>query len=491
MNLTGLIFLLFAHYFAGRGIVRLFKLQIDELTTICMAFICGVTFHSMLPCIMQLAHIPITVRNTYIWLTGSTILLSIPLLLNIKNTKLPKLALPKLYELPYMLIFAGLMAISLWRCWYFPPTPRDVLTGVELIAEYTVKEHTMLNSAFSVDLRLNGAANNIFKSPFITGLQIIYKQLVLPFGQIWLSLLFLSFTVWFYSVIRSIVHPAIAGLLLLIYFAVPDLFAYTYIMLYDYPNMVFYFAAFYFMMKYIDSQKTNELVWVSFLLGMATYIRSETLVLAAVTSLLPMAYAWRSKAGIKQVAITGAIFMAGPLVFNFILSNIFIKYLIPVKFELGGLLNQDMFNIGGLIDKAKELLFDLMLSDKGEAVYAHFYYFFLTVLVVDGIRAIVTKKMSRDAIMALWGVLIVYLTLSLLSFLIPSHTIINSAKRGLFKIIPLMILYMAHSGILQSLSAYLYRKENGTDEEKSPKAPAAVTPKPAATITRPTGKAKK
>jgi hypothetical protein len=125
-------------------------------------------------------------------------------------------------------------------------------------------------------------------------------------------------------------------------------------------------------------------------------------------------------------------------------------------------------------------------------VYAHFYYFFLTVLVVDGIRALVTRKMSRDAVMALWGVLIVYLTLSLLSFLIPSHTIINSAKRGLFKIIPMMVLYMAHSGILQSLSAYLYRKENGTtDTDNAPKTPATVTPKPAATITRPAGKGKK
>lgn len=489
MNLTGLIFLLLAHYFAGRGIVRLFKLQIDELTTICMAFICGVTFHSMVPCIMQLAHVPITVKNTYIWLTGSAILLSIPLLRNIKNTKLPKLALPKLYELPYMLIFAGLMAISLWRCWYFPPTPRDVLTGVELIAEYTVKEHTMLNSAFSVDLRLNGAANNIFKSPFITGLQIIYKQLVLPFGQIWLSVLFLSFTVWFYSVIRSIVHPAIAGLLLLIYFAVPDLFAYTYIMLYDYPNMVFYFAAFYFMTKYINSRKMNELIWVSFLMGMATYIRSETLVLAAITSLLPMAYVHRSKAGIKQVAITGAVFMSGPVIFNFILSNIFIKLLIPVKFELGDLLNNNMFDVSGAIDKAYELLMGLMFSEKGEAVYAHFYYFFLAVLIIDGIRAIVTKKLSQDAIIALWGIFIVFVTLSLLSFLIPSHTIINSAKRGLFKIIPLMVLYMAHSGILQSLSAYLYRKENGTESDNTPPKPKVSVPKPAPTISRNQSKA--
>ncbi|GAA4469766.1 hypothetical protein GCM10023093_29770 [Nemorincola caseinilytica] len=476
MNLTGLIFLLFAHYFTGRGIVRLFRVEMTAVALFCFSLICGVTVHSMVPCIMELLHVPITVPNMYAWLAGSAVLFSIPLLLNIKQTKMPRLELPQLYELPFILIFLGLAAVSVWRCWYFPPTPRDVLTGTELIAEFTVKEHTMRNSVFSVDYRLNGAANNMFKSPFITGLQVIYKMLVLPFGQLWLSVLFIAFTTWLYTLIRSIVHPLLAGILMLIYFAIPDLFAYTYIILYDYSNMIFFFAGFYFMMRYLDNDRMNELLWVTFLFGMATYIRSETLVLAAVVVVLMAWYQYRAKMPLKKIAIRAAVFMAGPLLFNFILSNVFIRNLVPAEFKLGDLLNHDMTNVSELFARYKELLMDLMFSSKGEQVFAHFYIFFLAVL---GIDIVATRKFSKDGGLALWGVLVVFLTLGLLCFLIPSHTVINSAKRGLFKLIPLMVLYMAHSGILQKLSAYLRRKEEAATQKGTVAAAPAERATPA------------
>jgi len=474
MNLTGLIFLLFAHYFAGRGVIRLFRIDVDAIALLCLSMMCGVTIHSFVPCIMDLIHVPLTASNMYIWLGGTSLLLSIPLLIRIKKTKLPSLRLPQLYEVPFLLIFIGLGVISVWRCWYFPPTPRDVLTGVELIAEYAVKEKTMINSAFSVDVRLNSAANNIFKSPFITSLQVIYKLLVLPFGQLWLSILFLSFTTWFYTILRQVVHPLLAGMLLLIYFAVPDLYAYTYIILYDYSNMVFFFAGYYFMMKYMSSGKVNELLWVSFLFGLATYIRSETLVLAAFSIAIFAIYMYRDKVSIKQIMIRGGIFMAGPLVFNFILSNIFIKYLVPYKFKLGDLLNSNMTDIGLLFDKFHELVFGLMFSPKGQAVYADFYIFFLVVFVAD---LVLNRKISRSAGMTLWGVLIVFITLGVLSFLIPSHTVINSAKRGLFKLIPLATLYMAQTGLLQKLSGYLLNKENRIKESATAQ-PVANTKQP-------------
>lgn len=488
MNLSGLVFLLFAHYFAGRGFIRLFRVEMSAMALFCLSFICGVTIHSMVPCIMELLHVPITAGNMYTWLGGTSALLSIPLILRIKQTRIPKLELPQLYELPFLVIFLGLVAVSLWRCWYFPPTPRDVLTGTELIAEYTVKEHTMRNSAFTVDLRLNGAANNIFKSPFITSLQVIYKLLVLPFGQLWLSVLFVAFTTWFYTILREVVHPLLAGMLMLIYFAIPDLFAYTYIILYDYSNMIFFFAGFYFLMRFLQTQKMNELIWVAALLGFATYIRSETLVLAAAVVPLIGWYMLRSKVPVKKIAICAVVFMAGPLVFNFILSNVFIKNLIPAQFKLGELLNPDMTNISELFARYRELLFDLMFSSKGEAVFAHFYIFFLVVLGVD---IVATRKFSREGGLALWGVLIVFLVLGLLCFLIPSHTVINSAKRGLFKLIPLATLYMAHSGILQKLSAYLYKKEEAAKAGKKVETVAAPVKSAPAPTMPPKAKGKK
>lgn len=473
MNFAGLIFLLFAHYFTGRGIIKLFKVELSPAALFSFSFIVGVCIHSFVPCIMDLIHVPLTATNIYIWLTGTTLLASVPLFLRIRDTKWTKPTLPQLYEIPFIAVFLFLAFQSVWRCFYFPPTPRDVLTGVELIADCAVREHTMINSAFSVDVRLNGAANNIFKSPFITSLQLIYKLLVHPFGQEWLSVIFLSFTFWFYTLIRSMVHPLLAGMLVLILFAVPDLFAYTYIILYDYSNMVFFFCGYWFVMRFLDNQRRNDLLFASFLFGLATYIRSETLVLSGMVMLLIAWYQFRAKIAWKQIGIQSAIFLAGPIIFNIILSKVFIAHLVPYKFELGGLLNQNMSDISLFFSKMQELATVLIFSEKGKAVYADFYYFFFTVLIAD---LVFVRKLSKQAALALWGVFIVYTALAFLSYAVPSHTVINSAKRGLFKLLPLMVYYMASSGILQKLSAYLTEREERAMQKKTSPAPAAAKP---------------
>ncbi len=471
MNFTGLLFLLLTQYLSGRGFVKLFRLQLSFIALTCLSMICGVMLVSFVPCVQQLLHIPLTEQNTYIDISVMTVLFSIPLVMKIKQTKMPGFSLPKLYEIPFILVFLFLAITSVWRCFYFPPTPRDVLTGTELIAEYAVKENTMLNSVFSIDLRLNSAANNIFKSPFITGLQIVYKQLVQPFGELWLSVIFLSFTTWFYSLIRERIHPFLASVLMLIFFCIPDLFAYTYIILYDYSNMVFFFAGYYFLIEYLENQRVNYLIWVSVLFGFATYVRSETLVMIGLIALLLAYQLFRKGVPFKEIATRGIIFMSGPLVANFVISSIFIRNFIPIPFSLGQLINPNWMDFSFFFLKLDELTNGLIFSPKGTQVYAHFFYFFLGVLVID---VIWPRRFNPEAKMSLWLVVIIYFSLTFLSYIIPSHTVVNSAKRGLFKILPVMVFYMANSGILQRISEFLKRKESGIKAEPEPKRVAAT-----------------
>jgi hypothetical protein len=466
MNFSGLIFLLFAQFFAGRGVVRLFGVSLKPAVLFSFSMICGVFVVSLVPCVLQLLHIPLTASNLYYAITVGSLLLSIPLLLNIKNTKFPSVVLPKLYEIPFLLVFLGLAITSVWRCFYFPPTPRDVLTGTELIAEFAAREQTMINSVFKIDLRLNSSANNIYKSPFITALQVVYKLLVHPFGQLWLSILFLSFTVWFYSLLRDILHPLLAGMLMLIYFAIPDLFAYTYVLLYDYANMVFFVGGYYFLTQYLNQNNIRMLLWSSFLFGASVYIRSETLVMVVMIAPLLALYLFKQRIKVTQIALHTILFVSFSLLFNFLLS-FFIRKFIPVPFNLSELISHDIFNVSLFFEKFTKIATDTIFSDKGRDVYAHFFYFFVFILIVD---IIWPRKYSKDARYALVGIGVVYLGLALLSFLVPSHTIFNSAKRGLFRLIPLIVLYMAHSGILQVISDYLKKKET-----------AAVLP-PASTV---------
>jgi hypothetical protein len=457
MNIAGLLFLLLTQFISGRGFVKLFRVQLPIVALACLSMICGVMLVSFVPCLLQIMHIPLTVSSMYVGIGILTAMMAVPQLLKFKDIKLPSPKWPQLYEIPFYLVFLALIITSVWRCYYFPPTPRDVLTGTELIAEYAVREHTMLNSALSVDLRLNGAANNIFKSPFITSLQIVYKFLVQPFGEVWLSVLFVSFTIWFYSMLRQRVHPVIAGTLMLILLATPDLFAYTYIILYDYPNMIYFFAGFFFFLRYMENEKLNDLAMVTTMFGFATYLRNETLVMVAAIA-LPFAWTlFKRKTPVKDIAIRGLILMSGAIFFNFVVAKLFMKAFIPVPFSLGELINKDWMNLSGIIEKNIAICSELIFTPKGMQVYGQFFYFFLSVFAVD---LVITRKLNFEARWCLWFIVIVYFCLGTLSHLIPSHTIMNSAKRGLFKILPLMTLYLANTGLLKRLSDFITNREN-------------------------------
>jgi len=200
MNFGGLIFLLAAHYLSGRGLLRLFKIGLKPVPAFCLSMITGVFLVSFAPCILQLCGLPIDVLHVIVTIVVLTGIFCIPLLLNFKRPGIGKPPLPVYYEWPFIIACSFLAAVSVWRCFYYPPYARDMLAGPELLAEFAVREHTMVSSVFTLDLH---TTNNYFKSPYITCLQILYKLLVCPFGQLWLSVIAVSFWVWLYSILRE------------------------------------------------------------------------------------------------------------------------------------------------------------------------------------------------------------------------------------------------------------------------------------------------
>ena len=83
----------------------------------------------------------------------------------------------------------------------------------------------MINSVFSVDL---STTNNQYKPPFITSLQVIYKYAGLPFGQLWLSTLFVSFLVFLYHAMSLYIHRLLSGIFLVFFLVIPEMYAYTF-----------------------------------------------------------------------------------------------------------------------------------------------------------------------------------------------------------------------------------------------------------------------
>ena len=486
MNFPGLIFLILAHFISGRGILQLFKLQLKPVQMVCLSVILGVPLVSLAPCFIQLAHIPITFNSVFAGVAIVALLCSIPLFINFKRPTFGKIEWPGIYELPFLLVCLGLVVLSVWRCYYYPPTARDMLAGPELLAEFAVREKTMVSSVFTVDLH---TTNNYFKSPYITCLQIIYKLLATPpFGQTWMSVLFIPFIIFMYSMLRERIHPFLASLLVFLFMTIPDLFAYSFVMLYDYSNMVFFFLGFYFLLRHLENKRTNDFAFSVFMFGLATYIRVETVILVGMVSLLPLFVFFREKQDFKTIAIRWAIMMAVPTAFYFICIDLFVRHFVPLPFNASNDINKNLGDVSYLFNRFKEINDKLIFGAQGKVVYGLFIYFFLGLLIIDIIIFLTnTKKQrfSKEAMYALFGVTIIYVGLPILGYLLPLFDVMNTTKRGLFKLMPMIVLYMANSRLLQMISEWLKNLESGKKTSPSPqlRAPVAkVAPKPAGTV---------
>ena len=459
MNFAGLLFLIITHYLCGRGLLQLFKLQLSNALTICFSVMIGVPLLSFVPCFVQLLHIPITATSISVAIIIFTVICSIPLLINFKRPQFKKIVLPELYELPFLLVCLCLVILSVWRCYYYPPTARDMLSGPELLAEYTVREKTMINSVFTIDLH---TTNNYFKSPYITCLQIIYKLLVQHFGQVWMSVLYLPFITFIYTMLRERLHPFLASLLLFFFMAIPDLFAYSFVMLYDYSNMVFFFTGFYFLVKHLENKQSNYFAFSVFLFGLATYIRVETVVLIGMMALLPLYIYYKERTGFKKIAVRLSLLLGVPFIFYIICMQVFVRNFVPIPYHATNDINHKLSDISVFFSRIGAINDVLIFGDQGRIVYGYFMRVFLALFIADFILFLTNRKtrgFNMEARYALFGIAVVYLGLPFMGYLFPLFDLMNTTKRGMFKLLPIMLLYMSNSGLIQKLSDQLKKWE--------------------------------
>lgn len=449
-------------FIAGFGLLTLFRIWLTPVMLAALSVLMGVIVFSIVPFLLELFFIPLTSVNVFAGLIVACVLLNIKFKSSIERFR--RLAKEinlriELYEMPFLMVIAFIVFVSVWRCFYYPPTSRDLTSGPEVIAEYAVREKTMLNSLFTVNLE---TTNNQFKSPFITSLQIIYKYAGFPFGQIWLSNVFICFIVFLYHALIRNIHKLLAGLLIIIFLAIPEMYAYTFMVLYDYSNAVFFFLGTWFLFEYYKTDDRKQLVFAGLLMGIATYIRSETLVL---TGLLSLNLVWiRYKEGLTKMITSVSWLLLPAVLFYFLSVYVFINYYLPVPYNIPGLVNTNLLNLLPLLERFNNINGRLIFSDDGVIHYAYFFFIFLAFLIAD---IFYSKGINKTARRWLYAVFVIYAGLALLGFILPLLDIDNSTKRGLFKIFPLMLLYMGNSSLLISNSDKIRNWENKVSPQRT------------------------
>ncbi|MET0463166.1 MAG: hypothetical protein ABW007_08425 [Chitinophagaceae bacterium] len=460
MNLLSLIVLTVVQFFTGFGILGFFGIKVKPGLYISLSILLGIAVFSFIPFLLELVRLPLTAINIFLALLATCVWVNV----NIKkHWRLFMEAMGKarfklhIYEWPVMVCLVFIVAISVWRCFYFPPTPRDLTSGAEVIAEYATREKTMINSVFTVNLE---STNNQYKPPFITSLQIIYKYAGFPFGQVWLSSIFICLLIFMYHGLRRYLHRSLAGILLIIFVTIPEMYAYTFMVLFDFSNAVFFFLSFYFLIEYFKRRKPACMALAGVLMGIATYIRSETLILAGLMSPVILIHHLRQKDSFRRILASGLWLIAPSVILYAISITLYFNLYLPVNYDVQGLVNTNLTNFSPLWERFKAMHTHLIFSEQG--YYAYLFYFFAIVLIAD---LLVSFRMNRNSRNWLFAVMVVYFGMPILGYLLPLLDIDNSTKRGLFRIFPLMIMYMGTSTALRKLSSKLSNWEPGNTKK--------------------------
>ena len=466
MNIFGLLFLLITQLITGRGLIELFKLQMRPILVFCCSMLCGVALFSFLPFILELFHVAITFSSVTIAIVVTTVIFLVPIILNFRNIKLPDLKsikLPPIYEYPFWIVFGLLLFVSVWRCYYYPPNARDMLSGPEVMADFAIKEHHIINSVFQIDLQ---STNNYLKPPYIIGLQIIYKLFVQQIGQLWLSVITLCFTAMIFTLLKEKLHFVIVGFIMLYFFCMPEVYAYSYLMLFDYSNMVYFFGGFYFLNRYFESRKANELYFSIFMFSIATYVRTETLILVGMLIPLIAYHQFKDKLPVVKSALRIAMLLIFPFIVYFLCMNVYVKHFIPVHYDVTGDVNKNLGDVSYFFNRLTDMSSKLIFSEAGLMYYGYYPHLFLIIILAD---IIFFRKFSTEAITMLYGIALVYIGLAFIGYLLPLADLMHTTKRGLFKMFPLILLYYRNSGLLQKLTGVINNWELGKPGDTTPK----------------------
>jgi hypothetical protein len=146
----------------------------------------------------------------------------------------------------------------------------------------------------------------------------------------------------------------------------------------------------------------------------------------------------------------------------------------PMGFALGSQINTDFSNLKPLVTRFVDMHTQLIFGKFSEPLWGQFINFFLIFSIAD---LIFVRKVNQESRNYLFGIAVVYFGLPLLGYLIPLVDLLNTTKRGLFKMFPFMLMVLANNGLLQRLSLALRNWEN-KEPEKVVVRPEAKRPIP-------------
>ncbi|WP_124634296.1 hypothetical protein [Taibaiella sp. KBW10] len=448
-------------FVTGFGILSSFKLNVKPWMAIALSILLGVALTALVLLIPIFLRLDLNGGVFAVVLTITALLSNITSFRtkfgNYKNLFTSGLFKRiKLAEIPAILFIAFLFFISAWRCYYYPSYSRDLLSGPEVIAEYAVREHKIDNSLFTVNME---STNNQFKSPFIITLQMLYKFAGFKFGQVWLISIVLGFLMFLYQALARNIHPVLAGVLLFWFMCIPEMYAYSFMILFDYSNAVYFSVAVYLLLDH--GREGNRYIFLSAIFfALATYIRTETLVLIPFLGAFYFISAlWSKKDTWANVLKQVAIIMVPSVLIYFITGSFYLNNYIPQEYDISGLMNKNLGDLSPFFTRFSEIFNEMLFGEKGAMYFGNFFYLFIIIAIADLILYFYYKSIKNvpdyNGFRWVLASFMLLVGIAFLGYILPLMDLDHTTKRALFKFFPLLLLYFGHSILLRKVTQKL------------------------------------
>lgn len=363
----------------------------------------------------------------------------------------------RMYDVVAYTIAAYLIFVGMWAAYYWPVTPFDAMAGIDLMARQTVQEGTINNSVLTDPAMAGRLSNQPFYAPFAMLQQVIYRLMGWPFGQVWLAVTSFCFYWAMWALFRTYAHPFIANVLGLLLVMVPEMHGYTYLLQTDFLNAVYVALGIVVLGLDVERKQTTN-VWIAtLLLAAGCWSRTETIIILGMGLLLTYPFIQRAL-GMKGALLTvGRILGVGGAVFA-LWHVVYFYGVFPVRPDSGSELMA--FSIDRFVAVVSATVIDV-LADMG------LWGWTLPLLIVTLVVSIVRGKSAGDLWTLCW-IAAILLALELVATLFASAVVAQTIRRGVFKLIPLMYLFMARSPMVAMMGAALQRWELARSTTASP-----------------------
>lgn len=448
-----LMVILLMQWIIGLGVVGAIGHRLERQTLLPLSLLIGMFLHSLSLFCAQLIGIPLSLQTM---LTAGTVTMLLPLarFSTVLSTLAGLFDAPRIRPTLYDVVIAGFVGyvgyMIIWASWYWPVTPFDALAGIDLVARYAAKDGMIANQVFT-DPSLHGQlSNQPFYAPFAMLMQVMMKLIGYPYTQIWVSILAVCFWWFVWSTLRRQVHPLLAGVLLVLFVLTPEMLGYSYILQTDFANAAFFTIGCVMLARAIDDKQIAGVFISALAFAGACWSRTETPLLVMLVGAVALPQMLRVFGPRKGLLGAACVLVMSALTFG-LWNIVFFNSYLPVRPSTSEQLRG--FDFGRFADVIASSWSSVISSTE---LWGWIVWLFLLVVVVD---LIVNRRISQQILIGC--IVATMFGLFVVGTIFSAAIVEQTLRRGMFKVIPLMVIAIAGSGIVSSASSALYSWEAG------------------------------